>query len=272
MHQDPAVEPARDAMTRGVVTDREPVVRSELDIPSASEPVFLAVATSHWRSTLAGTLAALSTLLFLGLLGLALGLSQFNAATSATQGALPAGFGRNVGMWTAFSLLVAFMAGGFVAARTESVRLPERGAWRGAMVFAMASPLLLWLLLGGLAGTGGAVAGSIAGLHVDPATQARVNPTAVGDVAGHLRDATWFSLFGCLLGLAASAIGGLLAVPRATRPTPHIRVRGHDHRRDQVHADSGVRLDETAPLDSTRRGPLTGNPAERATWSPRGGR
>jgi len=232
----------------------------------------LGEAMSHWRSTVAGTLAAFSALLFLGLFGLAMGLSQFNAATSATQGALPAGFGRNVGMWTAFSLLVAFMLGGFVAARTESVRLPEHGAWRGAMVFALASPLLLWLLLGGLAGAGGAVAGTIAGLYVDPATQARVNPTAVGDVAGHLRDATWFSLFGCLLGLAASAFGGLLAAPRATRRAPRIGLPGHDrdeHRRVPDRVDSDVRLDETAPLDSTRRDALTDSPAERTTWMPR---
>ena len=56
MYRDPSVQPAREAVTRGVVIDREPMVRSELDIPSATEPVYLAVATSHWRSTLAGTL------------------------------------------------------------------------------------------------------------------------------------------------------------------------------------------------------------------------
>jgi hypothetical protein len=246
MHQDP------------VVIDREPLVRSYQDTPTPTEHFDLTVVTSHWRSTLAGTLAALTALLFLGLLGLAMGLSQFNAATSATQGSLPAGFGRNVGMWTAFSMLISFMLGGFIAARLESVRRPEPGAWRGALVFVLASPLLLWLLLGGLAGAGGAVAGTIAGLHVDPATQARVNPAAVGDVAGHLRDATWFSLFGCLLGFAASAIGGMLAAPRATLRTAHL-----------VRTSTEVRLDETAPIDSPRREIVSDSPTERATWTPR---
>jgi hypothetical protein len=89
-------------------------------------------------------------------------------------------------------------------------------------------------------------------LHVDPATQARVNPTAVGDIAGHLRDATWFSLFGCLLGLAASAVGGVLAAPRMVR-------RHH-------------RLDETARMDTPGRETVAAHPAERSRFTPRVGR
>ena len=110
---------------------------------------------------------ACTVLLIMGLLGLGLALSQFNAATAATQGALPASFGRNVGFWTLFSLLIAFVVGGYVAVRAEHVRVPEHAAWRGAQVFLLASPLLVLLLVGGSGPLKSAPLRAVAGLHVD---------------------------------------------------------------------------------------------------------
>ncbi len=236
--------------SRGVVVEREPIRRSSDDArfdrtqpmardeysapvrhvsyDSWSEPGDVAHAghsmgdelwarTGYWRTTLAGALTACTVLLGMGLLGIALALSQFNAATAATEGALPASFGRNVGFWTLFSLLVAFVVGGYVACRAERTLVPEHAAWRGAQVFLLASPLLVLLLIGGLLAEASVVTSMIAGLHVDPATQARVNPSAVGDAAGHLRDMAWLMLIGCVLGLIGSAAGGMLASPRVVR-------------------------------------------------------
>ncbi|HEV7662777.1 MAG TPA: hypothetical protein VGQ62_04520 [Chloroflexota bacterium] len=211
MHRE---EPVR---TRGLIVEREPVTRVQADDAYRAHDLHTETrpgATIDWRHTLTGTLVALTTLLMLGLLGLAIGLTTFNAATAATEGALPRGLGSSIALWGAMSLFIAFFVGGHTAAKLSGISDQEQGAWRALPVFLLAAPLLLWLLLGGLAGGASMLAGTVAGLHVDPAVQARANPTAVGDIAGHLRDVTWGALFGCLLGLAGSALGGMVAGQR----------------------------------------------------------
>lgn len=267
---DPSYAPRErplETTPRGVVVEREPITRSTQDAhfertqpmardaydepaphvsydeygdwrePSDRRPDGRRISgeelwarTGYWRTTLAGSLTACTVLLGMGLLGLGLALSQFNAATAATEGALPASFGRNVGFWTLFSLLIAFVVGGYVACRAERVRIPEHAAWRGAQVFLLASPLLVLLLIGGLLAETSALTSMIAGLHADPTTQARVNPAAVGDAAGHLRDMTWLALIGCIFGLIGSAAGGMLASPRVIPPRDRdVRARSTRH-------------------------------------------
>ena len=224
----------RDRYTEGnrrsVIVEHEPITRSVSDtrvdqVPikdvysspthdTNAAPEDFWTHTGYWRTTLAGSLTACTVLLFMSVLGIAVALSQFNAATAATEGALPASFGRNVGFWTLLSLLVSFVVGGYVASRAVRVRVVEHAAWRGAQVFLLASPLLLVMLLGGLMAEASALTSLISGIHVDPATQARVNPSAVGDAAGHLRDMAWLVLIGCLFGLIGSAAGGMLGSPR----------------------------------------------------------
>jgi len=224
-----------ESTARGVVVEHEPITRSRSDArfdrtqPVAPEaydaghvtPDAIWAQTGHWRTTLAGSLTACTVLLLMGLLGLAIALSQFNAGTAATEGALPASFGRNVGFWILFSLLTSFVVGGYVAARAERVRLVEHAAWHGAQVFLLASPLLVLLLIGGLLADASAITSVISGLHVDPTVQARVNPSAVGDAAGHLRDITWLTLIGCLFGLIGSAAGGMLGSPQVLPSRAH---------------------------------------------------
>jgi hypothetical protein len=225
-----------ESTTRSVVVEREPIRRSSSDSrldrtePMVSEAYdaehvapdsSIWAQTGHWRTTLAGSLTACTVLLLMGLLGLAVALSQFNAGTAATEGALPAAFGRNVGFWILFSLLTSFVIGGYVASRAERVRVVEHAAWHGAQVFLLASPLLVLLLMGGLLAEASAVTSVISGLHVDPTVQARVNPSAVGDAAGHLRDMTWLTLIGALFGLIGSAAGGMLGSPRVMPVRAH---------------------------------------------------
>jgi hypothetical protein len=236
MLEDPDRYPERTR--RNVVVEREPITRSPSDTRFDHQPITDGYAdpahvtadefwahTGHWRTTLAGSLTACTVLLFMGVLGIAIALSQFNAATAATEGALPASFGRNVGFWTLFSMLIAFVAGGYVASRAERVRIVEHAAWRGAQVFLLASPVLLLMLVGGLVAQSSALTDLIGGLHVDPATQARVNPSAVGDAAGHLRDMAWLVLLGCLFGLIGSAAGGMLGSPRVLPRRDRVRRR-----------------------------------------------
>jgi hypothetical protein len=107
------------------------------------------------------------------------------------------------------------------------------------MVFMLASPLLVWLLVGGLAGAAASLVGTLAGLHLDPTTQARVNPTAFGDMAGHLRDVTWGAFGGSVLGLLGSALGGMLAAPHAEMRSAG---RGHEVSRHDAGRHAGMRV------------------------------
>ena len=105
-----------------------------------------AVDRVRWGSVLAGIFAAISTLMALTVLGLAIGLSSFDAGDTAG----PFGFGA--GIWGAISTLIAFFVGGLIAARTAAVGGHSNGILNGAMVWFVAIPLLLYALGSGIGG------------------------------------------------------------------------------------------------------------------------
>src|SRR5215211_1068751 len=90
----------------------------------------------------AGLLTALTALLLLGLLGVAIGLT-------AADGSDP-GAGTFSAIWGALTGLVAFGLGGYVAGRTAAVFDRRWGALNGALVFMLGVPLTLWLAGQGL--------------------------------------------------------------------------------------------------------------------------
>ena len=170
----------------------------------------------RWGSIVAGLVTALSTLTLLSLLGLAIGASTFDPGDRARS------FGIGAGVWGGLSALLAFLAGGWVAARTAAVRGERNGMINGAMVWALAVPLLLYLLGGGLgallgraATTGAQAAGAVAGQATNPGLQATAQDLATPEnVAGAVRAAAraaWGSLGSLLLGLGAATLGGLLS-------------------------------------------------------------
>ncbi len=61
----------------------------------------------RWGAIFAGLFAALAVLIVLGVLGLAIGLSSYNAGQPA------ANFGVGAGIWGAISALIAFAIGGW---------------------------------------------------------------------------------------------------------------------------------------------------------------
>jgi hypothetical protein len=196
----------------------------------------------RWGAIVAGLLTAMTALLVLNLLGLAVGLTTVNAAQATAQGTPPADLGRNAGIWAAISGILAFLLGGYVAGRTGAVFDRGWGALNGALVFMLGVPITLWLASQGI----GAILGSVGGLanslaanpqiaqqgaaqaagQAQQAAQqaqqaAQQNPTAVGDAAARVRDGAWLSLLGVLLGLAASAVGGAVGTRRAVRFDRH---------------------------------------------------
>jgi len=176
----------------------------------------------HWGPVVAGLLTALTTLLLLSLLGLAVGLTTVNAGTAAAQGGPPPDAGRNSALWAGLSGLIAFLLGGFVAARTAAIFNRNWGALNGALVFLLAVPLILWLAgsgLGAVLGTLGNLSGALA---TNPnATQAAqgvagqaqaaaqsIQPVEIARAAESARNTAWGALVASLVALGASAAGG----------------------------------------------------------------
>lgn len=192
----------------------------------------------HWGPIVAGLLTALTALLLLSLLGLAIGLTSLNAGAAAAQGAAPADAGRNSAIWAGVAGIVSFLLGGYVAGRTAALFNRGWGALNGALVFMLAVPLILWLAgqgLGTVFGSLGALSGALAS-NPDAAQAAQgaagqaqaaaqnVQPIDVARAAEAARNTAWGTLAGSLLGLLASAFGGWLGTrqPTATERTTHV--------------------------------------------------
>jgi hypothetical protein len=185
----------------------------------------------------AGLLTAMGSLLLLGLLGAAIGLTAINAGDAARAGGPPAGTGPGAAMWAAFATILSFLLGGYVAGRTAAVFDRKWGAINGAMVFLLGIPLALWLAgqgFGFLVGTLGTFADAV---NVDPNTVNTVaNQTTttappprdidVARAAEGARNAAWGTLLGSLLSLGAAAFGGWLGTRRdleVEEPVTHVR-------------------------------------------------
>jgi len=179
----------------------------------------------RWGPIVAGFLTALTSLLLLSLLGLAIGLTAVNAGDAAAQGAAPADAGRNSAIWGAISGILSFLLGGYVAGRTAAVF--DRG-WRalnGALVFLLGVPFTLWLASQGLGAALGNLGSFASSLNADPGqvqnaagqaqqAAANVQPIDVARAAERARNGAWGALAGALLGLGASALGGFLGTRR----------------------------------------------------------
>ncbi len=174
----------------------------------------------RWGPIVAGLLTALTSLLLLSLLGLALGLATVDARTAAAQGGLPGDAGRNSAIWSAIAGVLSFLLGGFVAGRTAAIFSRGWGALNGAMVFLLAVPITLWLAGQGLGALLGSVGNFVGGLDLGGAAdQARraaggVQPGDLARAAEQARNGAWGALVGSLLGLGASALGGFLGAQR----------------------------------------------------------
>lgn len=161
----------------------------------------------RWGPVIAGLIAALTTLVMLGLLGLAVGLG--NVDPSATSEATANDAARNSGLWSAVSAILAFLVGGYVAGRTSGTRDRSWTALNGALVFLLAVPLVLWLAAQGAGTVLGGLGGVIEANRVtDGATLDAAARVAARDA---VRNAATAALIGSLLGLASSTLGGWFA-------------------------------------------------------------
>ncbi len=190
----------------------------EVEIPEAYN---LTRDRVRWGPIWAGLLTALTSLLLLSLLGLAVGLTTVDAEEAARQGGLPVSTGRNSAIWGGLSAILAFLLGGYVAGKTAAIFNRRWGALNGALVFLTAVPLLLWLAGQGVGALLGTLGNYVSGLNIDPAqVQGAANqaqqgsqnttPEQAATAAENVRNGAWGTLIGSLLGLGSSALGGLL--------------------------------------------------------------
>ena len=192
----------------------------------------------RWGPIIAGLFTALSTLALLSVLGIAV------AGTAYDPGDQARNFGIGAGIWGAVSVLIAFTVGGWLAARSAAVRGGNNGLLNGAMVWAVAIPLLLYVIAGGAVRTAstavqtGAQAAAqmsdeamtasarqgaqdlanqaqgAAGNAADRASAAMSDPANQEAVADTTARTAWGTLVSLLLALGAAALGGYLGARR----------------------------------------------------------
>lgn len=215
--------------------------RLPADIDVTAAAVFTPTDRIRWGSVIGGLFAALTTLVVLTVLGIAVGLTAYDPGDRAS------GFGLGAGIWAAVSALIAFGIGGCLAARTAAVPGARNGLLNGSMVWVVAIPLLLFALGGGLAslfgtatrtasqaadinvqgsgGAGGTNAQNIVDRAQDAAAdlKSQVDPSQVQAATNSARNAAWGTLLSLLLGFGAAAVGGYFGA----------RKSDHDHDADR---------------------------------------
>jgi len=141
----------------------------------------------RWGPIVAGVVTAFAVLLFLSVLGLALGISALGGDDD------PQTWGTAAGIWGGLSLLVAFFVGGWMAARAAATLSESDGPLNGFVTGAATLLLLLWLAttaltgaLGFFASTVTNIAGAAAPVAMQAVDQGAVPPetqTAVDQAA-----------------------------------------------------------------------------------------
>jgi hypothetical protein len=190
----------------------QPVVSAETGLRTPIDHI-------RWGPIMAGLFTAISALAVLTLLGLAAGASVVDTADEARRVAI------GTGVWTGLSALLSFFAGGWIAARFAALRDERHALIHGAMVWAVAVPLVLFLLTGGLGSfldtAGAATVAQVAdATNLSAAEQAGATaangPTAadVASIADSAGKAAWGMLASLLIGLSAASFGGWLASRR----------------------------------------------------------
>lgn len=96
-----------------------------------------------WRAIFAGTITALSVMLVLNLIGLAIGLGSINPTEESNP---LSGLGTGALIWWILSNLIALFVGAFVAARVGVSFSNKSGIVQGLMTWALYAFISAWLL------------------------------------------------------------------------------------------------------------------------------
>ena len=157
----------------------------------------------RWGPIFAGFLTALGTFVLLSLLLLGLGASAVRVGSTDAEDAA-----RGIGAATAIAGLVAFLFGGFIAARTAAIRETWASVLNGFLVWALGLLLILLLSafgIGQLFGEAGTLITRFGTLGNDLPDGADA-----ATVARAIRDAAIPAFLSLLLPAVAAALGGFI--------------------------------------------------------------
>lgn len=111
----------------------------------------------RWGPVLAGIVTAFAVLLFLTVIGIAIGITALNSNDTSPQN-----WGTAAGIWGGLTLLVAFFIGGWVAGRSSAPTLEVSGLLNGFVTGAATLLLLVWLTTTAVTGALGFFATTVA--------------------------------------------------------------------------------------------------------------
>lgn len=143
----------------------------------------------RWGPVLAGVAVALATIVFLSVLGAAIGLGAGPGVDFLTA----------AGIWSAIVMIIGLFLGGWVAAATSAIGGRLEGAFDGVMVWA--TLLVIGLILSAIGA--GALLGAMTqfgSFGVTPAPGTTVDVVATA----------WTTFVALLIGLAVAALGGYM--------------------------------------------------------------
>ncbi len=193
-----------------------------------------------WGAIIAGSVIALATFLVLTLLGGSIGLSIRDEVTSET-------FGTTASIWAIASSIIALFVGGIVTSQCTVGENPGESVIHGIIMWGVVFAFIVWLTATGVragfnAMIGVASVGTNAMQGVNEsweslARQAGVPPERIDEwrqqasanaqnvqnqeqAADVAMKASWWTLFGVMLSMAAAAIGGYLG------SGPRVRIIG----------------------------------------------
>ena len=198
--------------------------------PTASESEVVA----RWGGIVAGLCVVLASLVLLGEIGMAIGLSSFEPGDRAAPYALGAG------VWGILSAILAFGMGGYVASRVSRHVRSRAGTTQGLLVWALSVPVIgvlaAILAIGTVTAAGVA---TVAAVQADPAAAAESRDTAravapsdgatpadvrpavlrtnVRDAAKKTGAAGWGAVGAMVLSLGAAILGGSLGTRWTSR-------------------------------------------------------
>lgn len=171
----------------------------------------------RWGPIVAGVFTAMTTLLVMTVLGLALGLTAFEPGDTGERT-----LGTAAAVWGIVTGLLAFFLGGWVAGRNALGAPGENGAINGFLVGAATIVVMLWMIgagLGNLMGLVGANVSEITQVVFDQPITAVTGEEAADAVPvaqenyDAARDSAWGTLAGLVVALAAAAAGGAAGHP-----------------------------------------------------------
>lgn len=165
----------------------------------------------HWGPVWAGFFTATTTMIMLGLLGVAIGLTVSEDPAWARGD--PRTGTTGAAIWGGVSGVVSFFVGGWVAAKMAAIFSRGWGAWNGALVFMLSLPITLVLASSGLGSLFGAVGQLAPALNIYPGAIA-AQDLSMRALRSALASTAWWSLAGLVVALAAAAVGGAIGTRR----------------------------------------------------------